>query len=175
MNMTSPSPSHWPEHSIFEHDLNYFQKQTKINIDINCNPALPFLPSHNKREQYLGNQITRFRNAPWHWKKNALTSNRSISPWFIYFSSFQPFFPLRFHIYLFISFLLLFCFIIITLVHTICFSLQPYVAVGVSRTKIFAIRTPSPTIDQPCHSLLSCRILRDQSFDSKRLIPKNRR
>lgn len=39
-------------HSIFEHDLNYFQKQTKINIDINCNPALPSLPSHNKREQY---------------------------------------------------------------------------------------------------------------------------
>lgn len=52
MNMTSPSPSHWPVHSIFEHDLNYFQKQTKINIDINCNPALPSLPSHNKREQY---------------------------------------------------------------------------------------------------------------------------
>ena len=71
--------------------------------------SLTPLPSHNKREQYLGNQITRFRNAPWQCggkKKTALTSNRSITPWFIYFSSLQPFFPLQFHI-LFLDFLLL--------------------------------------------------------------------
>ena len=81
-----------------------FPETNKDQYRYKLQSSLTVSPSHNKREQHLGNQITRFRNAPWQWKKNCLDVKSLHFPWVYLFLLLSALFPLRFHIYLYIFF-----------------------------------------------------------------------
>lgn len=145
--------------------------------------SLTPLPSHNKREQYLGNQITRFRNAPWQCggKKKKLPW-RQIAPFpldLFISPPFSPFFRYNSTFY----FLIFFYYYPVLLLNPLLYiqlvlSTQPYVAVGESRTKIFAERTLSPTIGQlsfsACLSNSSRPVLWSETIDTGKAPIKKR-
>lgn len=171
---TSPC---WPVHAIFEHDWTI----SRTNNDwyrYKLQSSLTPLPSHNKREQYLGNQITRFRNAPWQCggKKKKLPW-RQIAPFpldLFISPPFSPFFSYNSTFY----FLIFFYYYPVLLLNPLL-----YIQLVSLLSPTWPLANHGPRSSQNehpplqstnCHSLLASRILRDPSFDLEQLVPEKR-